>query len=451
MSFAGLGLRPELVRTTQQLGFDRPTPIQEAAIPPLLAGRDALASAMTGSGKTAAFLLPILNALLSRPRGTTRALVVVPTRELAAQILDHLRGLAGSTGVRGAAIYGGMAMGPQEQAFRTGADVLIATPGRLLDHLQYRYARLTGIEWLVLDEADRMLEMGFLPDIRRILQQLPAERRTLLFSATLPAAIRELAMQMLRDPVRLTIGRASAPATGISHRAYPVPHDLKSHLLLSLLGEAPAKSVLAFTRTKHRANRLADFLEARGVACARIHGNRSQAQRTEAMAGFRRGRFRVLVATDIAARGIDVEALDLVVNFDVPHVPEDYVHRVGRTARASATGDACTFVAPEEEGDLRAIERHLGSALPRHRIAGFDYARRPAERLELPVAERLRSQRSRTSGGLRTSSGRKAAPASARPGARVGRTGAGMAWLRSVTADRRGGPHTEPRGRKGSA
>jgi ATP-dependent RNA helicase RhlE len=397
---------------------------------------------MTGSGKTAAFLLPMLDALLSRPRGTTRALVVVPTRELAAQILEHLRGLAGSTGIRGAAIYGGVAMGPQTQAFRTGADVLVATPGRLLDHLQYRYADLTRIEWLVLDEADRMLEMGFLPDVRRILQRLPAERRTLLFSATLPAAIRDLAMQMLRDPVRLTVGRASAPATGIAHRVYPVPHDLKSHLLLSLLGEAPAKSVLAFTRTKHRANRLADFLEARGVACARIHGNRSQAQRTEAMAGFKRGRFRVLVATDIAARGIDVEALGLVVNFDVPHVPEDYVHRVGRTARASATGDACTFVSPEEEGDLRAIERHLGSALPRHRVAGFDYTRLPAERLELSVAERLRRPRSRRGDAPRTSPARTAATS------RRGGAGAGMAWLRSVTTERGAAPHARPRGRE---
>jgi ATP-dependent RNA helicase RhlE len=443
MSFAGLGLRPELVHNTQQLGFDRPTPIQEAAIPPLLAGRDALASAMTGSGKTAAFLLPILHALLSRPRGATRALVVVPTRELAAQILDHLRDLAGGTGIRGAAIYGGVAMGPQVQALQAGVDVLIATPGRLLDHLQYPYAKLSRIEWLVLDEADRMLEMGFLPDIRRILKRLPAERRTLLFSATLPPAIRELAMQMLRDPVRLTVGQASAPATGISHRAYPVPHLLKSHLLLSLLAEAPAKSVLTFTRTKHRANRLADFLTARGVACARIHGNRSQTQRTEAMAGFKRGRFRVLVATDIAARGIDVEALDLVVNFDVPHLPEDYIHRVGRTARAAATGEACTFVSPEEEGELRAIERHLGSALPRHRIAGFDYARRPVEQLEAPAAQRRRSARSPApaTGGRSRTAGRASGRTTGRP---VG-TGAGMAWLRSVTGDRGGGPLARPR------
>jgi len=377
------------------MGFEHPTPIQQAAIPPLLQGRDVLATAMTGSGKTAAFLLPILHNLLEKRRGTTRALVVAPTRELAAQITDHLRELAGQTGLTGAAVYGGVAMGPQEQAFRKGVDVLIATPGRLLDHFQYPYARLDAIEFLVLDEADRMLDMGFLPDVRRILHHLPKKRRTLLFSATLPAPIVELAGDMLEKPVALNIERKSAPATGITHTVYPVPHELKSHLLLEILRQDAARSVLAFTRTKHRANRLADFLERHGVACARIHGNRSQVQRTEALAGFKRGRVRVLVATDIAARGIDVEALGLVVNFDVPHLPDDYIHRVGRTARAEATGEAYTFVSPEEEGDLRAIERHMGKALPRQKVAGFDYQKRPAERLEIPLAERIAAIRAR--------------------------------------------------------
>jgi ATP-dependent RNA helicase RhlE len=381
---------------------------------------------MTGSGKTAAFLLPILHNLLGKRRGITRALVVAPTRELAAQIAEHLRELAAHTGLTGAAVYGGVAMGPQEQAFRKGVDVLIATPGRLLDHFQYPYARLDAIEYLVLDEADRMLDMGFLPDIRRILQHLPRKRRTLLFSATLPAPIVELAGDMLERPVALNIERKSAPATGITHSVYPVPHELKSHLLLEVLRKDSDRSVLAFTRTKHRANRLADFLERHGVACARIHGNRSQVQRTEALAGFKRGRFRVLVATDIAARGIDVEALGLVVNFDVPHVPEDYIHRVGRTARAEMTGEAYTFVSPDEEGELRAIERHMGKALPRTKVAGFDYQKRPAERLEIPLAERIAAIRARKA----EERGRARAKAEGRggPGGPAGPGGRGSAW-----------------------
>ena len=426
MSFAELGLHQDLVKATQRLGFEHPTPIQRAAIPPLLQGRDVLATAMTGSGKTAAFLLPILHNLSEKRRGTTRALVVAPTRELAAQIAEHLRELAAHTGLTGAAVYGGVAMGPQEQAFRKGVDVLIATPGRLLDHFQYPYARLDAIEYLVLDEADRMLDMGFLPDIRRILQHLPRKRRTLLFSATLPAPIVELAGDMLENPVALNVERKSAPATGITHSIYPVPHELKSHLLLEVLRKDSARSVLAFTRTKHRANRLADFLERHGVACARIHGNRSQVQRTEALAGFKRGRYRVLVATDIAARGIDVEALGLVVNFDVPHVPEDYIHRVGRTARAEMTGEAYTFVSPDEEGDLRAIERHMGKALPRTKVVGFDYQKRPAERLEIPLAERIAAIRARKA----EERGRARAKAEGRtgPSAPAGPGGRGSAW-----------------------
>ncbi|MCX5734222.1 MAG: DEAD/DEAH box helicase [candidate division NC10 bacterium] len=454
MSFVELGLNAELLKATQRMGFEHPTPIQQAAIPPLMQGRDVLATAMTGSGKTAAFLLPILHDLMGKRRGTIRALVVAPTRELAAQITEHLRELAGQTGITGAAIYGGVAMGPQEQAFRKGVDVLVATPGRLLDHLQYPYARLNGVEYLVLDEADRMLDMGFLPDVRRILQRLPKERRTLLFSATLPAPIVDLANVMLKNPVALNIERKSAPAIGVTHTVYPVSHDLKSHLLVELLQKGSPKTVLAFTRTKHRANRLADFLERRGVACARIHGNRSQAQRTEALLGFKKGRFQVLVATDIAARGIDVEALGLVVNFDVPHLPEDYIHRVGRTARAEATGDAYTFVSPEEEGELRAIERHIGKRLPRETLTGFDYAKRPAERLEIPIAERIAAIRARKSDersrakvnaerrgaqGVpsRSADGKPTwAPRGAQPTRSAGpkREGAGLAWLRQSTS-----------------
>jgi ATP-dependent RNA helicase RhlE len=397
MPFSHLGLHPDLLRGVRELGFTRPTPIQEAAIPPAVAGRDVLAGAMTGSGKTAAFLLPILQRLTGKPRGTTRALVLTPTRELAAQIAEHLEALALHTPLSGAPVFGGVGMGPQEHAFRKGVDVLIATPGRLLDHFRFPYARLHGLEILVIDEADRMLDMGFLPDIRRVLRHLPAKRQTLFFSATLPPPIVTLARQMLHDPVAIDIERKSAPATGITHAAYPVAAELKSALLVELLKRGEIRSVLAFTRTKHRANRLADYLARHGVAAGRIHGNRSQAQRTQALGAFKAGKFPVLVATNIAARGIDIDALSHVVNFDVPNSPEDYVHRVGRTARAEATGDAFVFVAPEEESDLRGIERTLGRRLPRVTLPGFDYTKRPAEKLEVPLATRLAEMRARRS------------------------------------------------------
>jgi len=395
MSFDSYGLDARLLKAVQQLGFEQPTPIQRLAIPPLMEGRDLLAAAATGSGKTAAFLLPILHRLLDKPRGVTRVLILAPTRELAAQITEHMHALARHTPLKGAAVFGGVGMAPQENALRRGYDVIVATPGRLLDHMQHPYVHFEGLEVLVLDEGDRMLDMGFLPDIRRILEQLPAKRQTLLCSATLPMPIVELAQEMLNRPAAINIERKSAPAHGITHVAYPVPHELKSKLLLELLRRGEAKSVLAFTRTKHRANRLADFLEKRGVPVGRIHGSRSQAQRTDALAGFKKGRFRVLVATDIAARGLDVEDLALVVNFDVPNLPEDYIHRVGRTARADATGDAFTLVSPNEEGDLKAIERHIGKPLPREKVQGFDYESKPEERFEVPIAERIAAIRAR--------------------------------------------------------
>jgi ATP-dependent RNA helicase RhlE len=395
MSFASFDLHPALLRGVEQMGFTVPTPIQKDAIPPTLEGRDVLACAMTGSGKTAAFLLPILQRLAGLPRGTTRALVVTPTRELAAQIDQHRRDLARFTRTDGAAIYGGVGMGPQEAALRRGADVIVATPGRLLDHLDSGRARLDRLEVLVLDEADRMLDMGFLPDVRRIVKRLPARRQTLLFSATLPPPIVALAREMLRDPVAINVERPSAPAAGITHAAYPVPAELKSALLVELLKQPGVRSVLAFTRTKHRANRLADFLARHQVAVDRIHGNRSQAQRTQALAGFKAGKIRVLVATDIAARGIDITALSHVVNFDVPGLSEDYIHRVGRTARAEAVGDAVTLVSPDEEDELRAIERAVGRRIERLMLPGFDYTRRTAERLEIPLGERIAAIRAR--------------------------------------------------------
>ncbi|HEX6644132.1 MAG TPA: DEAD/DEAH box helicase [Gemmatimonadales bacterium] len=395
MPFSSFGLHPDLLRGVRELGFTRPTPIQTQAIPPAMEGKDVLACAMTGSGKTAAFLLPILNRLIGKPRGVTRALVITPTRELAAQIDAHLAQLAVHTPLSGAAVFGGVGMGPQEHAFRSGVDVIVATPGRLLDHLRQPYARLDRLEVLVLDEADRMLDMGFLPDIRRVLKYLPGKRQTLFFSATMPGPIVELTRELLHRPETIDLERKPLPASGITQAVYPVREELKAELFLELIRRGILHDVIVFTRTKHRSNRLAEFLTTHGVSCARIHGNRSQAQRTDALDGFKAGRIKVLVATDIVARGIDVEDLGHVVNFDVPNQPEDYIHRVGRTARAEATGDAFTFVAPSEEGDLRAIERAIGHKLLRVTLPDFDYARKPAERFEIPIAERIAAIRAR--------------------------------------------------------
>ena len=390
MPFTSLKLHPNLLKGIKELGFVRPTPIQADAIPPALTGQDVLACAMTGSGKTAAFLLPILQRLMDRPRGVTRALVLTPTRELAAQILEDLNDLAVHTPITGASVFGGVGMGPQEHAFRSGTDVIVATPGRLMDHFRFPYARLAGLEILVLDEADRMLDMGFLPEIRKILRHLPPRRRqTLFFSATMPDPILALTREMLRNPASINLERRAAPAVGITHAVYPVPQELKTALFLTLLQRGEMREALVFTRTKHRADRLAKYLVQHGIAADRIHGNRSQPQRTQALAGFKDGRYRVLVATDIAARGIDIEALGHVVNFDVPKVPEDYIHRVGRTARAEAIGDAFTFVAPDEEEDLRRIERTLGKRLPRVIVPDFDYAAKAGARLEIPIADRI--------------------------------------------------------------
>jgi ATP-dependent RNA helicase RhlE len=386
--FSSFGIDPLLLRGVHELGFSRPTPIQEQAIPPAMAGRDVLACAATGSGKTAAFGLPILHRLMHKPRRTTRALVITPTRELCAQIDEHLSELAVHTPVTTAAIFGGVGMGPQEHALRAGVDVIVATPGRLLDHFRHSYAALRGLEILVLDEADRMLDMGFLPDIRRVLRHLPARRQTLFFSATLPAPIVALTREMLANPATINLDRRPTPAVGITQAAYPVDAKLKPALLLALLQRGDMKSALVFTRTKHRANRLADWLGQRGVRSARIHGNRSQSQRTQALAGFKDGRYDVLVATDIAARGIDVEALGHVVNFDVPGASDDYIHRVGRTGRAEATGEAFTFVAPEDEAALRAIERAIGKPLPRVLLPDFDYRQRPPEAPPAPPRHR---------------------------------------------------------------
>ncbi|MBD5657781.1 MAG: DEAD/DEAH box helicase, partial [Candidatus Eremiobacteraeota bacterium] len=335
-NFDDFGLRPELLRALRDVSFTEATPVQIAAIPPALAGRDVLASAPTGSGKSAAFGLPLLQALADLPRGKTRALVLAPTRELAAQIAEHLQSLARYTKVKVAAIYGGVGFGPQVGAFRRGTDIIVATPGRLLDHLTQGTAVLDGISLLVLDEADRMLDMGFLPDVKRVLKKIPTQRQTLFFSATIPAAISALVKEMLHDPVRVDLTTKGAPAVGITQTIYGIDQQRKTDLLVELLKDNNIFSAIAFTRTKSRANRLAAMLAKYQIPAERIHGDRSQAQRTRALEDFKRGKYRVLVATDIAARGIDIAELGHVINFDVPMVAEDYIHRVGRTARAKA-------------------------------------------------------------------------------------------------------------------
>jgi ATP-dependent RNA helicase RhlE len=427
-SFHDLGLSPELLKAVESMGFTEPTPIQKQAIPAGLEGRDILGCAMTGSGKTAAFLLPILHRIQGGKPGVTKVLVLTPTRELAMQVDEERKELSKYNRTSGAAIFGGVGMAPQVRAFRNGVDILVATPGRLLDHFQHDYARLDGVEYLVLDEADRMLDMGFLPDIKRVLAHLPKnpDRQTLFFSATMPKPIVQLSRELLKDPVRVDVERKQAPATGIAQALYPVPARRKPDLLIELLRRDEIGNVIVFCRTKHRANRLFEKLEKAGIPATRMHGNRSQAQRTKALEGFRDGTYRVLAATDIVARGIDVEALDHVVNFDVPNVPDDYIHRVGRTARAGATGEAYTFVSPEEESEVRAIERAVGHAIDRRTLEGFDYAAREKERFEVPVGERvaaMREQRRKARERQKEKEGRSAAGGGGGGGGGNGRGG----------------------------
>ena len=373
MPFKALGLHPQLVQETKEMGYTEPTPIQAEAIPHILAGRDLIATAQTGTGKTAAFLLPILHHLLQKPQGKTQALIVTPTRELAQQIDGVCVGLAYHTPLRVGLIVGGSSMGPQEKALRMGVELLVATPGRLLDHMRHPQVRFDQLGILVLDEADRMLDMGFLPDLKKIIARLPARKQTLLFSATMPPVIAKLAGEILKKPHTIQIGRRSAPAVGITQAAYPVSEELKTPLLRHLLRHTEMPSVLVFTRTKSSARRLAKTIAADGFAVTELHSNLTQSQRTRAMEGFRREDFQVMVATNIAARGLDVTHITHVISFDVPHVPEDYVHRIGRPARAEAEGDAFVLVSPAEEKSLTQIERHIGQRLPRVTLPDFDY------------------------------------------------------------------------------
>jgi ATP-dependent RNA helicase RhlE len=391
MPFKALGLNPLLVQAVREMRYVEPTPIQAQAIPVVMAGRDLIATAQTGTGKTAAFLLPILHHLLTLPKGTTQALIVTPTRELAQQIDDVCLGLAYHTPIRVGVIVGGSPMGPQEKALRAGVELVVATPGRLLDHMRQNQSRFDQLHTLVLDEADRMLDMGFLPDLKRIIARLPARKQTLLFSATMPPVIAKLAGEILRSPQTIQIGRRSAPAVGITQAAYPVAEHLKGPLLRYLLRHTEMPSVLVFTRTKMSARRLARAIAADGFSVAELHSNLTQPQRNRAMDGFRRGDFQVLVATNIAARGLDVDHITHVISFDVPNVPDDYVHRIGRTARAEAEGDAFVLVSPAEEKSLANIERQIGQRLPRVSLPEFDYNSAP-ERGARP-AQQSRGQR----------------------------------------------------------
>jgi ATP-dependent RNA helicase RhlE len=340
------------------MGYERPTPIQDATIPIGLKGLDLIGSAQTGTGKTAAFGLPTLQRLLTGKQGKCRALILSPTRELALQIEEAMKKFAKNTKLQVFAVFGGVSLGPQEARLKQGVDVVVATPGRLLDHIERGNVKFKNLEILVLDEADRMLDMGFLPDIHRIVSYLPVERQTMMFSATMPPEIAVLAKKMMRNPEHIQIGSRSSAAVGITHAVYPVPAHLKAELLMALLRDAKAPSVLVFTRTKRRADRVAKMMGKEGLKIGVIHGDRTQKQRTAALEGFRLGKYEVLVATDIAARGIDVESITHVVNFDVPATPEDYVHRIGRTARMQALGDAFTLVSPEEEILMREVEKH---------------------------------------------------------------------------------------------
>jgi ATP-dependent RNA helicase RhlE len=364
-SFTELALSAPMLDAVARTGYTTPTPIQARAIGIALAGRDLIGCAQTGTGKTAAFAIPTIERLAaSRPAAGARALVLAPTRELALQITETFTRLGAARGLRTATLIGGEAMGPQLAALTRRPDVIVATPGRLFDHLERRTATLASVRIVVLDEADRMLDMGFAPQVERILAVTPLDRQTLCFSATMPEAVERLVRRHLVRPERVEVGATAKPVAAVTQRLYAAESRDKTPLLLRLLGEERGQT-LVFTRTKHRADRLARAVGAAGHRVARLHADRSMSQRREALEGFRRGRYRVLVATDIAARGIDVPEIAHVVNFDLPHTPEDYIHRIGRTARAEAEGLATSFAAPEERDQLRAIERHLGHPVPR--------------------------------------------------------------------------------------
>lgn len=437
MNFDTFNLHPILNANINALGYVTPTPIQEQAMPVALLGRDLIGLAQTGTGKTAAFALPILQRLITHPLDRTRGkmvrvLVIAPTRELAEQIHDSFGTLSRGTRIQSATVYGGVNINPQITKLRSGVEIVVACPGRLLDHLDQRTIDLTQIEVLVLDEADRMFDMGFLPDIRRIFRYLPANRQTLLFSATMPDDIRKLTGEALHDPITVQINHAK-PTDTVSHGIYPVPAHLKTDLLMALLKKTKTESVLVFTAAKHRAKRVAEKLEKAGFTATSLQGNLSQNRRQEALNGFKEGKFQIMVATDVAARGIDVATISHVINFDMPDTLDSYTHRIGRTGRAERSGDAYTFVTDEDQLMVRSIEKALGEKLERLYLSEFDYdipaplrdttfARPPREpqnrRPALPTSQRSTehrsgpgsSQRSQGNGGRGRQQGRSGRP-----------------------------------------
>ena len=372
MNFNQFNLDSRLGAGIKRAGYTTPTPIQEKAIPAALDGQDLIGTAQTGTGKTAAFVLPILHTLLSRPRNRSRALIVTPTRELAEQINQTIRMLSAGTHLRSATVYGGVGANPQIQALRKGVEIIVACPGRLLDLMAQGHANLSNIEVLVLDEADRMFDMGFLPDVRRIIKAIPPQRQTMLFSATFPREVEQLANQSLRNPQRIAVG-LSRPAHTVSHALYPVPQHLKRGLLLALLKQTDTESVLIFTRTKHRARRLERQIKNAGYKATSLHSDRTQGQRQKALDGFKNGQYQIMVATDIAARGLDVESISHVINFDMPDTADAYIHRIGRTGRAKRTGDAFTLVTSNDDDMIRKLEKIMKQKLKRQTIKGFDY------------------------------------------------------------------------------
>lgn len=435
MEFQKFNFHPAVAASIKEAGYVTPTPIQQQAIPTVMQGRDVMGLAQTGTGKTAAFALPILHRLMEGPRGRVRALVVAPTRELAEQIHESFVTFGRQTGLKSVTVYGGVNANPQIQALKNGVEIVVACPGRLLDHIGQGAIDLSQLEVLVLDEADQMFDMGFLPDIKRILKQIPAKRQTLLFSATMPPDIKKLAEDILNNPVTVQVGNTAPPVT-VSHALYPVEQHLKTALLLELLQHTDTESVLIFTRTKHRAKRLGEQLEKAGYKAASLQGNLSQNRRQAALDGFRDGSYQILVATDIAARGIDVSLISHVINYDIPDTPEAYVHRIGRTGRAAKSGDAFTMVCSEDTVMVRTIEKKLGTPLERRTIAGFDYTvsapKKDAEFARAPREPRPPRKPADTKKGAAASinpfkadhPGSKSAgrPQQGRPGAAAGKT-----------------------------
>ncbi|KAA3646717.1 MAG: ATP-dependent helicase [Chloroflexi bacterium] len=399
MNFNEFNLDGRLQAGIKHAGFKQPTPIQASAIPLALAGHDLIGTAQTGTGKTAAFVLPILHKLLKGKGKRTRALIITPTRELAEQIHQTIRNLSRKIHIRSVAIYGGVGANPQIEALHRGVEIVVACPGRLLDHINNKHAKLNDLDVLVLDEADRMFDMGFLPDIKRILQHVPAKRQTMLFSATFPKEIERLASQTLHKPQRVAIGLAR-PVHTVEHTLYPVPQHLKKGLLIKLLEQTDTNSVLIFTRTKRRAQRLAKQLQREDYKVTSLHSDRTQGQRRSALKGFKEGRYQIMIATDIAARGLDIDSISHVVNYDMPDTADAYIHRIGRTGRAKRSGEAFTMVTPDDRDMVRKIEKIMKQELPRQTLPDFDYT---VPKPEYPPSKRKPRQHNQRNGHSRKS------------------------------------------------